>query len=122
MNKTAIVIDGSNMSRMNTSKTLKQLGYEVLGSYSNGEGGKEALLEYEPDLLVTEVLLPDMLAHDIISFIINESLTTKIVLYSIVERGNEVLHNMNLDIIKIIHKTTNPDELYEKLKELNKLG
>jgi len=54
-----LVIDDIDYTRQTISAMLKRGGYEVLEA-SNGKLGLDSFNKYHPDLVVTDILMPEM--------------------------------------------------------------
>lgn len=57
---TAVVIDDTSVMRMTLSAILDYLNVEVIGEADNGRAGVDLVLELEPDLILLDILMPDM--------------------------------------------------------------
>ncbi len=117
MKKTAIIIDGSPMARVNAHVALEKLDYEIVGEFSTGTQGMEAALDYVPDLLITEVLLPDMLLSEIITFLTENKLDIELIIHSSIDGGEQIV-KLEWGSVKKLAKCVDADELYLQLKAL----
>tara|TARA_R110000787_G_scaffold274979_1_gene383185 strand:- start:32168 stop:32560 length:393 start_codon:yes stop_codon:yes gene_type:complete len=57
---TALVVDDSELMRAVLSAILTQIDVEVIGQASNGRDGVDMAIELEPDMILLDVLMPEM--------------------------------------------------------------
>ena len=57
---TALVIDNSDLMRAVLCALLTQIDVEVIGEASNGREGVDKAIELEPDMILLDVLMPEM--------------------------------------------------------------
>lgn len=76
-----LIIDDSWLIRKTVSGILKSHGYE----YAEASGGKEGIcqvIEYKPDCIILDLLMPDMDGLDVIEEIRKKNITTPIIILS----------------------------------------
>ena len=57
---TALVIDDSELMRAVLCAILAQIDVEVIGQAGNGRDGVDKAIELEPDMILLDVLMPEM--------------------------------------------------------------
>jgi CheY-like chemotaxis protein len=66
MTKRILVIDDEPHLRQGVMDTLTYLGYEVIGA-SDGRNGLALAIEQHPDLIITDVVMPNMDGYEMLS-------------------------------------------------------
>jgi len=77
--KTILVIEDDESLMLGLDENLKVAGYRVLSASSGAEGVKLAT-ERSPDLLVLDIMLPDMSGYDICRTLRNKRLTLPVIM------------------------------------------
>lgn len=72
--KTILLIEDNNEIRENFTECLELEGYKVLGA-SNGKIGVELALEFLPDLIICDVLMPEMGGYEVLHLLLETSAT-----------------------------------------------
>lgn len=121
--KTILLIDDTKEILENFTEYLEMEGYKVLAC-NNGQKGIELAIEFIPDLIICDVLMPEMDGHEVlrllmetakifeIPFIFSTSLSERI------ERADA----LNLGADEYIVKPFDPETLLEMVKTLIKSG
>jgi len=55
-----LIIDDTEFDRNLLHTTLSSLGYNVIGSASSGREGVDLFLQLKPDLVITDLVMPEM--------------------------------------------------------------
>jgi DNA-binding NarL/FixJ family response regulator len=61
----AIVVDDHPAFRASARRLLELSGYEVVGEAADGASGLALVREFEPDLVLLDIALPDMSGFDV---------------------------------------------------------
>jgi DNA-binding response OmpR family regulator len=97
---------------------LKKDGYDTL-LVSDGNEGIKAIDSYQPDLIITDVMMPFRSGIEIINHArLSQPLTPIIVLSSLGEEEQVVLEAFNLGVSDFIPKPFNPNELAIRVKRV----
>jgi DNA-binding response OmpR family regulator len=72
--KTILLIEDNNEILENFTEYLEIEGYKVLGA-SNGKRGVELAMEFIPDLIICDVLMPEMDGHEVLRLLLETSKT-----------------------------------------------
>lgn len=59
-NPTALIIDDTELMRELIKAMLEQLEYQVIGEAENGRVGIDLAIELEPELILLDVMMPEM--------------------------------------------------------------
>jgi two-component system, chemotaxis family, chemotaxis protein CheY len=89
MEKRILIVDDSFYMRTMLRNMLTDSGYEVVGEAPNGKSALEMALEYKPDLITLDVILPDNTGLDVLKGIKRDQPDMKVVIVSAV--GQEVI-------------------------------
>lgn len=88
--KTAIIIDDSLYMRTIIRDYLIEFGYVILAESSNGEDGLDLAFEMQPNLIILDNILPDMLGIDMLDVFTKEKLSSKILMISAVGQDSVI--------------------------------
>lgn len=72
--KTILLIEDNNEILENFTECLELEGYKVLGA-SNGKNGVELAIEFLPDLIICDVLMPEMGGYEVLHLLLETSAT-----------------------------------------------
>jgi len=75
--KTILLIEDNNEILENFTEYLEIEGYKVIGA-SNGKRGVELAVEFIPDLIICDVLMPEMDGHEVLHLLLETSKTHEI--------------------------------------------
>jgi len=117
MKKTVLVIDDSKYMRTLITQVLEEADYDVVGQAETGEDAVEQVLEYKPDLITLDTVLPDMLGMDVLEILKEEEVDTKVVMVSAVGQEDVVQEGLDAGASSYIVKPFENSFLLEKVKE-----
>ena len=115
MSKSVLIIDDSLYMRTLINNALSEDGYEVVGMAADGETGIEMALEFEPDVITLDNVLPDMIGLDILKILKDEGIESTIVMVSAVGQQSIVDEGMGLGAADYIVKPFTAEGLVEKV-------
>ena len=75
--KTILLIEDNNEILENFTEFLEIEGYKILGA-SNGNQGIELAMKFIPDLIICDVLMPDMDGYEVLHSLLETSTTHQI--------------------------------------------
>jgi DNA-binding response OmpR family regulator len=114
-----VLIEDDDTQRTLTALVLRSRGYLVLEA-SGGEQGMRAIRRERPDLVVCDVLMPDMNGYQVLAAVRGEpaiAATPVIMLTGLVERGHTRL-GMASGADDYLHKPYQPDELIQAVESV----
>lgn len=82
----AIVIDDHASMRRMTRRLLDAAGYRVVGEAESGQEGLEMVRRFEPELVLLDLVLPDMCGTDVARTLRDEGSPSGILLMSSYDR------------------------------------
>ncbi len=75
--KTILLIEDNKEILENLTEYLEIEGYKILGA-NNGRRGFELAMEFIPDLIICDVLMPEMDGHEVLHLLLETSATYQI--------------------------------------------
>ena len=118
MKKKALVIDDSMYMRMLIIENLKKLGFEVVGEASNGEDGIEKALEFSPDLITLDNVLPDMFGREILRVFKEEGLKAHVIMISAVGQDSVIDEELSMGAVEYIVKPFKEEQLAKAVEKV----
>jgi len=118
MAQSILIIDDDIISQNMLRSTLTQAGYSVIVT-SNGEEGIKKASEQLPDLIILDIMMPEMDGGEV-AIILKNDPTTKdipIIFLSSLITGKAKISNSKKEAIVYLSKSYNTDDL---LNEVNK--
>ena len=103
--KTILLIEDNEMIRDNTTEILELSNYHVL-SADNGKTGLEMAVKKHPDLIICDIMMPEMNGLEVLKNKLNTKLINEIPFIFLTARADE--------LIKIDDKNTGPIEYITK--------
>jgi CheY-like chemotaxis protein len=113
-----LVIDDDSAVRETIVQILECEGYRVLAA-ANGRAGLDLFRSEQPDLVITDMIMPEQLGADTMSAIKREQPDAKIIAMSGSDRiGETYFLDLALQVgaIATIVKPFDPDELIERVR------
>ncbi len=97
-----LVVDDERDTRQVLEKTLRRLGYEVSGA-ENGEEGLKLAVELRPQVILSDIRMPQMDGHTLLRRLAAHNLDTAVIVMS--AHGNmddviDLLRNGSVDYIR----------------------
>ncbi len=118
--KTILLIEDSKSTRLTYRKAFEDAGYQVLEA-ENGTQGWEKVQHYNPDLVVLDLILPDMHGLEVLQKIRINKFTTDIpvLVLTDVKEAEEVQKTMDFGASYYAYKgSVTPEKI---VKIINKL-
>lgn len=94
----------------------KRVGKVVLAE--NGEDGIEKFIEYKPDIIITDLIMPDMSGIEMMKKIRNAGDKCPCIVTSASSDSKTILETVDLKIEKYLIKPIDVDELVKTLKDI----
>lgn len=106
-----LIIEDCKFTRSILMETLANGGYDVIGHANTGKEGIDLALEYEPDIITLDYMLPDMTGLEILKSIRASLQKTKIILISAIHDPASLEECKKLGIGDILTKPVKPNIL-----------
>lgn len=115
---TAIIIDDESWTRdvLRYVGRWKELGIEIVAEASDGEYGLELALSLNPDIIITDVKMPNMDGLKLGEELRKRNCTSEILYISGYDEFTYVRTALHYQALDYILKPVKPDELNEQLK------
>jgi DNA-binding response OmpR family regulator len=96
---------------------LKKDGHEIIAT-DNGREAIELIEQHQPDLIITDIMMPFSSGLEIVSKVKQSGSTTPIIVLTSMGQENVVLEAFNLGADDFIAKPFSPNELSMRVKRL----
>jgi two-component system, sensor histidine kinase and response regulator len=116
MKKKILVIEDEKLSRNNLIKILRAEAFEAIGA-ENGAAAIQLAIEQEPDIIICDIMMPDMDGYEVLKVLRQEPSTLMIpfiFLTAKIERA-DMRQGMNLGADDYLTKPFEIDELLEAI-------
>jgi two-component system chemotaxis response regulator CheY len=112
-----LIIDDSKMALKVTSDALSKDGHNVLTA-SSGKAGLELAKNGNPDLVILDVVMPDIDGYEVLKKLKGDDLTRHIpvIMYSSQTRKDDILTAMKFGVLDYISKNCDPLILSGKVR------
>ncbi|MGA8265118.1 MAG: response regulator, partial [Ignavibacteriaceae bacterium] len=101
--KRILVIDDDESTRESLEIYLNELGYKVLLA-TNGREGFDSFIEYKPDLILTDIMMPEWNGLELLKKIKTINPRVPIILITAVEKTESIILAMQLGAYDYIEK------------------
>jgi two-component system chemotaxis response regulator CheY len=115
--KKAMVVEDSAVIRSIIAKTLTQLGFEVQTA-ENGKIGVEMYSEFNPDLVLMDLVMPEMGGLEAIRNIKKWDKNSRFIILTSSARRDEVLEAKKLGVRSYLVKPFNPELLIREVAKI----
>lgn len=117
MMKKILLIEDDNVLRGNTAELLELLNYQVITA-ANGKIGLDKAKNQHPDIIVCDIMMPEMDGYDVLEALSNGSNTKYIpfIFLSAKTERQDVRRGMNLGADDYITKPFSEDELVSAIE------
>lgn len=113
-----LIIDDETIVRIGMRNVIpwEKHGYEVVGEASNGKEALELARRYKPDIVLTDIVMPEMNGLDFIEKIKNELPFTKFIIFSCHDNVEFYKKAIKLGVSEYIQKSSvSPQEILESV-------
>jgi CheY-like chemotaxis protein len=112
-----LLIDDDEQVRAFLSHVLKQAGYEVVEA-SNGRKALELFRQVAPELVLTDILMPESDGLEVIAWIVDQHPTTRVIAMTGGRGENNFLRSAEIvGAHRILAKPFGPDRLLRVVQE-----
>ncbi|NEP12827.1 MAG: diguanylate cyclase [Symploca sp. SIO2C1] len=110
--KTILVIEDQQAIRANLLKILKHVGFQTI-SAENGLEGMELAKNHLPDLIICDIMMPDIDGHDVLKELLQDPGTARIPFIFLTAKADrsDIREGMNLGADDYLTKPFTSDEL-----------
>ncbi len=114
---TILIIDDCNAIRENTAELLELEGFHVITA-SNGKEGYEKVVQYVPDLIVCDILMPEMDGFEVLKKLgaHPKFKTIPLIFFSAKSEKKEIIKGLELGAYDYIVKPSELNDLISSIK------
>jgi two-component system chemotaxis response regulator CheY len=105
-----MVVDDSLFQRKSLGKMISNMGWEVVGEASNGREAIEMYQRWSPDLVLMDLVMPEMEGIEAVEKILAMDQDAKIIVISSLGYGEVVNKALSLGAKHFLTKPINADE------------
>jgi len=119
MAKKVLIVDDSKFSRSNNRKIIEALGYEVIAEAVDGIDGIKKFKEFNPDLILTDIEMPNLDGIGMIKDIRSYNKDVKIIVISSVVNSQIIQEVIKLNA-SVVKKPIKESRLLNAIKFLDR--
>ena len=115
-----LIIDDEPLVRMGMNSIIawEEHGYKIVGEAGNGVQGLEKIREYRPDLVLIDIMMPQMDGLTVIEESRKEGFAGKFIILSCVSEIEYLQKAIRLGVSSYVLKSSvNPQEILETVEE-----
>lgn len=107
-----LVIEDNQDIRENTCEILEMAGYTTIPA-ANGQEGIRYAIQSQPNIILCDILMPEISGYDVIRILKNDPLTSKIPFVYVTASGekNEIALAMEMGAVGYVRKPFDVGEL-----------
>jgi len=113
-----MLVDDASFMRMMLKNILVGSGYEVIGEAENGAKAVEQFKALKPDLVIMDIIMPEMGGIDAVREIIKGNPTAKILMCSSMGQQSLVVEAIQAGAKDFIVKPFQPSNVLEAVKKV----
>lgn len=120
-----VVVDDSAFARKQIVDLLKSAKYDVVGTASSAQEALAIIREKKPELVITDVIMPEMSGIDLAKKIAELDIETSIIMVSSLTHEQVILESITQGAIDFIQKPIHSEQLFdsiEKIKQSKKVN
>jgi YesN/AraC family two-component response regulator len=120
-----VVVDDSAFARKQIVDLLKSAKYDVVGTASSAQEALAIIREKKPELVITDVVMPEMSGIDLAKKIAELDIETSIIMVSSLTHEQVILESITQGAIDFIQKPIHSEQLFdsiEKIKQSKKVN
>jgi two-component system chemotaxis response regulator CheY len=110
-----LIIEDDKFAQSVMLDTLANGGYEIVGHANSGREGIDLALEYDPDIITLDYMLPDMSGLEILQVLKAKKLNPKVIMVSALQDTFIMEECRNMGIFDYLIKPVSPVHLKETI-------
>ena len=116
-----VVVDDHPLFRQGVVDTISlESDFVVVGEATSGEEALDLIRNLTPDVAIVDVNLPGINGQQVTQHVVNEKLTTRIVLLTAYDDSEQKLHAMKVGAAAYCVKDVQPETLAQNIREVFK--
>ncbi len=118
MAKRVLIVDDAAFMRMMIKDILGKNGFEIVGEAENGVKAVEKYAELEPDLVIMDIIMPEMDGIEAVKKIVAEDADATIVICSAMGQQAMVIEAIQAGAKDFIVKPFQPERVLEAVNKV----
>jgi len=114
-----LLIDDHTLFRAGLQGLLERLGIEVVSSAGSGQEGIKQVKEFEPDVVLLDMRMPDIGGIDVLKRLREDGAKMPIAILTTVDDENDLIDALQCGAQGFLLKGMQPDELVTALQDIN---
>lgn len=121
MGAKVLIVDDAIFMRKMLGDILRKGGYEICAEADNGTEAVKKFIEYKPDLVTMDIIMPDISGIDAVKEIISKDSDAKIVMVSAMGHQSLVVEAIQAGAKDYVVKPFQPSRVLEAVQRVLKL-
>ena len=113
-----MIVDDAEFMRMVIKDTLLKHGHEVVAEVGDGEEAIQTYLEVKPDLVLMDIIMPDMDGKEALKKLLVMDPEAKIVMCSSLGQQALITESMKIGAMGFIVKPFEPDGMLDVIRKI----
>ena len=113
-----VVVDDSAFARKQIVDLLKSAKYNVVATASSAQEAIAIIREKKPELVITDVVMPEMSGIDLAKKISELDIETSIIMVSSLSHEQVILESITQGAIDFIQKPIHPEQLFDSIEKI----
>ncbi len=113
-----MIVDDAELMRMVIKDTLLKHGYEVVAEVGDGEEAIQTYLEVKPDIVLMDIIMPDMDGKEALQKLLIMDPDAKIVMCSSLGQQALITESMKIGAMGFIVKPFEPDGMLDVIRKI----
>jgi YesN/AraC family two-component response regulator len=113
-----VVVDDSAFARKQIVDLLKSANYNVVATASSAQEAIAIIREKKPELVITDVVMPEMSGIDLAKKISELDIETSIIMVSSLSHEQVILESITQGAIDFIQKPIHPEQLFDSIEKI----
>ncbi len=111
-----LIVDDSMFSRSMIKKIVKEIGHEAIEA-ANGQEGLKRIIEEKPDIVLTDLLMPEMDGMELLSVVKEKNLGVPVIVLTANIQDTVRQQCLEFGAIEFINKPPDKEKLKKYLEE-----
>ncbi|MDR7664880.1 response regulator [Methanosarcina sp. Z-7115] len=113
-----MIVDDAEFMRMVIKDTLLKHGYEVVAEVGDGKEAIQTYLEVKPDLVLMDIIMPDMDGKEALQKLLVMDPEAKVVMCSSLGQQALITESMKIGAMGFIVKPFEPDGMLDVIRKI----
>ncbi len=114
-----MIVDDAEFMRIIIKDTLLNYGHEIVAEACDGEEAIQAYLEVKPDIVLMDVIMPDMDGKEALQKLLTMDPEAKIVMCSSIGQQALITESIKIGAMGFIVKPFKPDGILDLIRKIS---